>query len=146
MIARTVRMPVPRSWVADFELDRAVGVDGAGHLLVLGATAAPLVQGHAQAVADRPRAVLAARLALLAPADQLGPHLDLALVDRGPEVAGGQVLEPELQRVDPQLVGQVVHGRFHQAQPWGWPGARMARAPPQLTNTSVWVRDEAGMS
>ena len=32
------------------------------------------------------------------------------------------------------------------AQPWGWPGARMARAPPQLTKTSEWVREAAGTS
>ena len=25
-------------------------------------------------------------------------------------------------------------------QPWGWPGARMARAPPPLTKTSEWAR------
>ena len=35
MIARTVRAPVPMSWVARLELDRAVGVDRAGDLLVL---------------------------------------------------------------------------------------------------------------
>ena len=106
------------------ELDRAVGVDRAGDLLVLGAAAAPLVQGHAQAGADRAVAVLAARLALLAPADQLGPDLELALVDRRVEVAGAQVLEPELERVDAQLVGQVVHGGFHQGAALG-----MARGP-----------------
>ena len=36
MIARTVRMPVPRSWVAHLRLDRPVGVDRARDFLVLG--------------------------------------------------------------------------------------------------------------
>ena len=94
------------------DLDGAVGVDRAGDLLVLRAAAAPLVQGHAEPALDRPLAVLAAGLAVL-PADQLGPDLDLGLVDRRAEVVLGEVLEPDLQRVDPQLVGQVVHGRFH---------------------------------
>ena len=128
------------------ELDRAVGVDRATDLLVVGTAAAPLVKRHSQAVANGAAAVLAAGLPFLAPADQLGCLLDLTLVDRCAEVAGRQVLEPELQGIDTQLVGQVVHGRFHHAQPWGWPGARMARAPPQLTKTSLWVRAEAGTS
>ena len=57
---------------------------------------------------------MAARLALLAPADQLGTDLDFTLVNRRVEVAWCQILEPELQGIDTQLVGQVVHGRFHQ--------------------------------
>ena len=87
MIARTVRMPVPRSWVAVLSSTEPSGLIVQLTFLSWPPAAAPLVQGHAQAVADRPAAVLAARLALLAPADQLGPELDLALVDRGPEVA-----------------------------------------------------------
>ena len=120
------------------ELDRAVGVDRATDLLVLGTAAAPLVQGHAQAVANGAAAVLAAGLPLLAPADQLGSLLDLTLVDRCVEVAGRQVLEPELQR---DRCPACRPGRPwplpSAAQPWGWPGARMARAPPQLTKTSI---------
>ena len=106
------------------ELDRAIGVDRARDLLVLGAAAAPLVQGHAQPMADRPGPVLAARLAFLVPADQLGPHLELGLVDGRVEIAGGEVLEPELERVHAQLVGQVVHGGFGQRT-----ALRMPRGP-----------------
>ena len=88
MIARMVRAPVPMSWVAVLSSTEPSGLIVQTDLLVLGAAAAPLVEGHAQAVADRAGAGLAARLALLVPADQLGAHRDLGLVDRRVEVVG----------------------------------------------------------
>ena len=87
MIARIVRAPVPMSWVALLSSTEPSGLMVQRDLLVLRAAAAPLVQGHAQAVLIGPVAVLAAGLAFLAPADQLGPDLDLGLVDRRAEVA-----------------------------------------------------------
>ena len=122
MTARIVRAPVPMSWVAALSSTEPSGLIVQLTFLSLGTAAAPLVKRHAQAVANGAAAVLAAGLPLLAPADQLGCLLDLTLVDRCAEVAVRQVLEPELQGIDAQLVGQVVHGRFHHGAALGMAG------------------------
>ena len=89
MIARTVRAPVPMSWVALLSSTEPSGLIVQETFLSwlpppphwCRATPMPCLIG--------PGAVLAARLALLAPADQLGPHLELGLVDGRVEIAGG---------------------------------------------------------
>ena len=104
-------------------LDRAVGVDDAGDLLVLRCRRRPTVQGHAEAALDRPLAVLAARLAVASSRSARRPSRPRPRRSGVLKSFSGEVLEPELQRVDPELVGQVVHRRFHDRRsPGGGPG------------------------
>ena len=91
--------------------------------------AAPGVQGHADAVLDRPLSALARRVPLLLPVGQLGGDLDLAAcrsccawrrirraasVLAAVGVVGRQVLQPHLHRVDAELGRQVVDGALGQ--------------------------------
>ena len=136
MIARTVRMPVPRSWVADLSSTEPSGLIVQRPACPAGRRR-PRCAGPRPAVLDRPGAVLAARLALLAPADQLGPHLDLGLVDRAcVKSRRARFLSRNSSGSIPSLSARSSIAASVSAQLWGWPGARMARALPKLVKTA----------
>ena len=122
MIARIVRAPVPMSWVAALSSTEPSGL--IVQLTFLSWVPPPPHWCSAMPRPWRtgplpfwPRGLRFSRQPISS-----APDLDLTLVDRRVEVAGRQVLEPELQGVDAQLVGQVVHGRFHQGAALGMAG------------------------
>src|SRR6185503_10369638 len=109
------RRPGPQVLGSAGDFDGAVGVDRAGGL-GLARAAAPGAQRAAETALDRARRLVAARVPFLLPPDPLVAERDLALIDRLEDLERarvGDVLEAELQRIEAELVGQVVHDLFH---------------------------------